>query len=95
MNGASPEDEVMEMEPTLAAYESPGTPCPTPPRAWGEQYRPISKIQGMDFTDTPLRWWVSSTAQPPWDPNEVTQMWVQLWQLAALPEASSDVDLSE
>lgn len=77
----------MELEPTLAAYECPTVwPNPDPPLVWCEQYRPISRIEGMDASDRDFQWSVSSSAGEPWDGNEVGQMWLQLLQLYRLPQ---------
>lgn len=76
----------MEIEPSLAAYDCPAEwPSPEPPREWHQQYRPISRIDGMDATDTPLHWWVSSIEPPAWGEGEMMQMWLQLLQLYRLP----------
>jgi hypothetical protein len=77
----------MDLDPRLESYDRPraGHPNPAPPLIWRETLRPIGRIEGMDDSDTPLHWWVTSTAAPPWPPDEIKQMWYQLMQIYRLP----------
>ncbi len=77
----------MDLDPRLESYSRPerGVPDPGAPLIWRESFRPIGRIDGMDGSNAPLHWWVTSTSPAPWPSDEVRQMWYQLMQIYRLP----------